>query len=137
MTYVLDKWILLCSGLASHIRSDDFDVRPLESADSVSDVDTGTSPNHALYSLSPSHENSYFYYLVRLTVILSDVNDTFFSVRATRAMVGDLKRSIEAAKPLQDQLQSWKESYDCFMSLGPLRSVSRASLDSNSSLGLA
>lgn len=134
-SYVLDKWILLFSGLASHIRHDDFDVLPLTAADFATDPDETNMPRGALDITQ--HQSSHFYHLVELTRILSRINDTFFTVRSSKETASNILLTFELAKPIRSQLHSWRESFERFSTLQQNFSASRGQLDGNISLGLA
>lgn len=129
-TYVLDKWMLLTAGIATHVKDDDFDVLPLTAADFVSDANGTDTQNN-----SPT-THRHFSHLVWLTTILSDIHNTFFTIKASKATARDFGATFELAKPLRSRLYSWKESFDLFHSLQRCPEY-RTKLDGNASLGFA
>lgn len=133
-TYVMDKWSFMSAGLCSHIRRDDFDVLPLSSTDFVSDADkTNQDGNSQKDNL---HEQSHFYHLVELSIILSDIMDSYFSIRASKMTTSNFALTLDLAKPLRSRLQSWKESFHSFY-VSQQNPGDRSWLDGNASLGLA
>ena len=133
-TYVLDKWTLLTAGITSHIKEDDFDVLPLTAADFVSDADGDVPDSPLSYA---SYELPHFSHLVQLTILLSDIQCAFFTIKASKATATDFERTSGLAKSLRSRLSSWKESFDRFHSLQKTNSESRIKLDGNVSLGVA
>lgn len=134
-TYVLDKWTLLTAGLTSHIKNDDFDVLPLTASDFVSDADGSSAQNSP--SGNASCDLPHFSHLVRLTKILSDIHDTFFTIKASKTTASDFARTFDSAKSLRSRLYSWKECFDRFHALQLSNCESRTKMDGNVSLGLA
>lgn len=143
--FVMDKWGFMSCGLASHIGKDDYDVSPLE----LQDLGPSAPPNELVCStLSASEDRasnartittSNFHYLVELTIILSDIRDTFFTVRASARTHSNLSLSLDLAKPLRARLKSWKNKYDVYAASHPDVSSGATSqrLDGSASLGLA
>lgn len=128
-TYALDKWGLMSSGLTSHINNDSFDVLPLTCADFVS----SNSGNLHTEEESLGPESSHFYHLIELSRILSDVIDSYFTIRARRDTATNFVLTLDLAKPLRSRLHSWKESYNAFVK----HAQDEQTLDGNASLGLA
>jgi hypothetical protein len=135
-TYVVDKWSYMSAGLTPLIKNEDFDVLPLTSIDFMSSDMEGLQKQEAIRD-DMIHENSHFYHLVTLSIILSDVIDSYFTIRASRSTATNFSLTLELAKPLRSRLHSWKESYDVFISQGQNDSRLEARLDGNASLGLA
>lgn len=133
-TYVMDKWTLLTAGLTSHIKDEDFDVLPLTAADFVSEADGPVAEDSP--SGHASYELPHFAHLVQLSMILSDIKCTFFTIKASSATASDFGRTSSLAKSLQSRLYSWKASFDRFR-LQQSHSESRNKLDGNVSLGIA
>lgn len=121
--WTMEKWISLGESVPSALRADDYDVEPLDSLDDMEDLaDTEdavaavhelalgrrppTSPGSAV-GVTESHR---FPHLVSLTAILSDVMQTFFTVRATAQTSTDLSLSLELAKPLRRRLKQWHDA---------------------------
>lgn len=147
--YVMDKWSFPSAGLATHIKREDFDVLPLTAKDFVSAELMGAdaSPRDTTTGADGGGgggetdilEDSHFYHLVELSCILSDVLDSFFTIRASNSTRCHFSRTIELARPLRTQLQRWKESFDQFIARRRPSDSRRAPsrLDGNVSLGLA
>lgn len=128
-TYVLDKWNLATAGLASHIHKDDYDVPSLTDADCAS--------LYGIEAADGSHSLTHFRHLVDLTIILSDITDSFFTVKACGATASNLSATIEISNDLQSRLYAWKASLDSITVMQPPSSASRTRLDGNASLVLA
>ncbi|KAF2109727.1 fungal-specific transcription factor domain-containing protein [Lophiotrema nucula] len=110
-TYVMDKWSLLGAGMPSNINDDYFDVpEPTLDDRDIKDFATSRPPSSAgqrpndLLAV-PTH----FYHLVRLTVILSDIVQAFYSIRATSQTANNFALSLDRAKPLRSRLKGWRE----------------------------
>jgi hypothetical protein len=134
--YSMEKWSFMSAGLPAHIKSEDFDVLPLTSLDFVS-PEYETLHNRDAIQKDQLHTQSHFYHLVELSAILSDILDTFFSIRASKLMATNFALTLERARPLRSRLQAWKLAYDTFASSIQNDSRSYARLDGNASLGLA
>lgn len=125
------------AGLPSYIKYEDFNVLPLSSADFISTEEESAhtkqdDPNQII--LLQSH----FYHLVELSVILADILDAFFTIRAVGRTSSNLSLSLELAKPFRARLKDWKANYDS-RPQPPQSSSSRhsANLDGNAALELA
>lgn len=106
---IMDKWASLGAGMPSHIRTDDFDVLPLSDSDLEPpslDPNSNSIPNY----LEPETDVIHFRLLSELTMILSDIMDSYFSLRATKLTSRDFHRSLELAHPLRSRLRTWNES---------------------------
>jgi hypothetical protein len=135
-TYVMDKWSFMSAGLTTLIKNEDFDVLPLTSIDFVSSDMEGLYQQEAIRD-DMIHEGSHFYHLVSLSMILSDVINSYFTIRASRSTATNFALTLELAKPLRSRLHAWKELYDAFVSKGQNDLRAQARLDGNASLGLA
>lgn len=92
----MDKWVALGAGMPSHLRSEDVDVQLLWPSDlEASDV------------MDAEH---HFRLLTELTTILSDITDTFFTVRATQRTCKDFALSFDLARSLRVRLREWSDS---------------------------
>lgn len=100
-TWMMEKWITLGESIPSILKDDDFDVEPL----SAEDMEDPLS-QQLEFELPTSH----FPYLVSLTVILSEVIDTFFTVRSAARTSTNLELSLEAAKPIRANLKQWHDA---------------------------
>lgn len=93
----MEKWYALARGMPSHIHDDESDVKPLEL-------------QHLKGSFSNSPETqSHFYHLVTLTTLLSEIQSTFYTVRATTRVANNLHASLELARPIRARLQAWND----------------------------
>ncbi|KAF8864317.1 hypothetical protein BDZ45DRAFT_737323 [Acephala macrosclerotiorum] len=137
--FIMDKWASLGAGMPSHIRTDDFDVLPLTEADlepPVLDPHSNAIPGF----LDPETDSNHFRLLSELTMILSDIMDSYYSLRATQRTSKDFTLSLELARPLRSRLKIWNDSLPPALALRqPDRVDSRGMtrLNSNPSLSLA
>jgi hypothetical protein len=137
--FIMDKWASLGAGMPSHIRSDDFDVLPLTESDLEPpslDPNSNTIPNF----LDPDTDSSHFRLLSDLTMILSDIMDSYYSLRATQRTSKDFTLSLDLARSLRTRLKMWNDSLPPGLALRqPERLDSRgmARLSGNPSLSLA
>ena len=97
---VMDKWTSLGAGMPSHIRANDVDVQPLW-------------PSDAEISEVPDAEY-HFRFLTELTSILSETNETFFTVQATKRYSKDFALSFDHARELRQRLRHWSETLEPF-----------------------
>ena len=108
--YIMDKWASLGAGMPSHIHSEDWDVLPITDSDleppSLDDVSVGTPTSF----LGLESDFLHFRYLAELTMILSDIMDSYYSLRATQRTCRDLNLSLEIARSLRARLKSWRDS---------------------------
>lgn len=131
----MDKWSFLGAGMPSHIKSEDFDIPPpILSSQSNFDHRPSSPSSDAAGCLSAG---PHFYHLVQLTIILSDIIDAFYSVRATSLTAQNFVLSLELAKPLQLRLKSWKDRFS--LSIRPISygSGTDIELDGNPALAFA
>ncbi|KAE8449259.1 hypothetical protein EG329_008426 [Mollisiaceae sp. DMI_Dod_QoI] len=137
--FIMDKWASLGAGMPSHIRSDDFDVLPLTEADlepPTLDPHSNAIPGF----LDPETDSNHFRLLSELTMILSDIMDSYYSLRATQRTSKDFTLSLELARPLRSRLKLWNDSLPPALALRqPERVDSRGMtrLSANPSLSLA
>ncbi|KAL4954527.1 fungal-specific transcription factor domain-containing protein [Aspergillus filifer] len=104
--YLTEKWIAFTRGMPSHIDDDEFDVPMI----SVTDRDDSLDPTVAVY---PEMRSNLFY-LTSLTTILSDIQRTYYTVKAVRRTAGDLEYSLEAARSTRGRLKEWRDHLpDC------------------------
>ncbi|EMC98539.1 hypothetical protein BAUCODRAFT_66783 [Baudoinia panamericana UAMH 10762] len=101
-TFVQDKWIALNFGRSSHIQADDWDVEPLVESD-FADHDRGPEASVGFWG-------QHFIKLCELTVIVDDIMHKMFSLKATKALHGNLEATLEVAKPLRLRLTEWHQS---------------------------
>lgn len=137
--FIMDKWASLGAGMPSHIRIDDFDVLPLTDND-LEPPGLDQNSNAIPSFLEPEADNSHFRLLSELTMILSDIMDSYYSLRATQRTSKDFTHSLDLARPLRSRLKAWNDSLPPELALRqPERVDSRgmARLSGNLSLSLA
>jgi hypothetical protein len=137
--FIMDKWASLGAGMPSHIRIDDWDVMPLFDSD-LESPSMDTNGNTIAGFLEPEADTSHFRLLSELTLILSDIMDAYFTVRATQRTSKDYTLSLDLARPLRSRLKAWNDSLPPALALRHaerLDSRGMARLSGNPSLSLA
>ena len=135
----MDKWASLGAGMPSHIRTDDYDVLPLTESD-LKQPTLDANSNMVPEFLEPNTDCSHFRLLSELTKILSDIMDSFYSLRATNRTSKDFALSLDLAQPLRTRLKVWNDSLPPALALRQpeqLDSRGMARLSGNPSLSLA
>jgi Fungal specific transcription factor domain len=97
--WVMEKWVALSRGMPSHLHDDDSDVTPISISDIQNTLSSTYGDNHA-----------HLCHLVSLTRILSDIQHTYYTVRAISRTSSDLHYSLDAARPLRARLKDWRDS---------------------------
>ena len=136
---IMDKWASLGAGMPSHVRADDFDVLPLTDND-LEHASLDPNSNAIPGFLEPETDFTHFRLLSELTMILSDIMDSYYSLRATQRTSKDFTHSLDLARPLRSRLKAWNDSLPPALALRqPERVDSRgmARLSGNPSLSLA
>jgi hypothetical protein len=137
--FIMDKWASLGAGMPSHIRTDDFDVLPLQKADL--EASRPDSNPHGIQAFTdPESDCEHFRLLAELTAILSDIIDSFYTVRAAQRTSKDFILSLDLARPLRSRLKTWNDSLPPAMCLRPMERIDSqglALLSANPSLSLA
>jgi hypothetical protein len=90
--------------------------------------------------LEPEAEGHHFRLLSELTMILSDIMDSYYSLRATQRTSKDFTLSLDIARPLRSRLKSWNDSLPPALALRHAERVDSrgiARLSGNPSLSLA
>ena len=138
-TFIQDKWLALNSGRTSHIFTDDWDV-PMLTEDDFADKDRSAEGTDVPMGMACLH----FIKLCELTIIVDDILKDLFSIKATKALHGNLEATLEVAKPLRLHLTDWYQSLPTgFLprhdpgSPDSIRRKSLHELDANGSLHLA
>lgn len=111
--FMQDKWGALVYGRGSHIRSEDWDVQPLDSSDFP---ETAKDDNNEEGSADIEKGKLTFLNMISLTQIVAQILDEFFTLKALRTP-RSLHGALEAAKPLQLQLKSWHANMPPYLSL--------------------
>ena len=107
--FIMDKWASLGAGMPSHIRNDDYDVLPL-SEDDLEPPSLESDSNDAPSLLAPETQSNHFRLLSELTLILSDIIDSYYTLRATQRTSKDFTLSLDLARPLRSRLKAWNDS---------------------------
>jgi hypothetical protein len=97
-TFIVDIWISIDTPGGRSIRNDEFDVLLPRQLNMTAD------------ELSAQAEEPHFTCLVELSHLLSQICDTYYTVRATKELGSDLFKSLELAKPLRSNLNDCKQS---------------------------
>jgi hypothetical protein len=137
--FIMDKWASLGAGMPSHIRVDDYDVLPLTESD-LEPPSLDPNSNGIPGFLEPEADSSHFRLLSELTMILSDIMDSYYSLRAIQRTSKDFTLSLDLARSLRSRLKMWNDSLPPALALRqPERLDSRgmARLSGNPSLSLA
>jgi hypothetical protein len=100
-TVVMDLWVSVDSPGGRSISPADYDVPalPADDGDDGSDDDAGGMRDAA----------NHFYHLVNLTGLLSQIYETYYTVRATKDTATDLFKSLEFARPLRSALNDCRQ----------------------------
>lgn len=107
--FIMDKWASLGAGMPSHIRVEDFDVLPLNDTD-LEPPSLDPNSNIVPGFLEPEADSHHFRLLSELTMILNDIMDSYYSVRATQRTSKDFMLSLDLARPLRTRLKDWNDS---------------------------
>ncbi|KAG9235003.1 fungal-specific transcription factor domain-containing protein [Amylocarpus encephaloides] len=138
--FVMDKWASLGAGMPSHIRSDDFDVSFLTDND-LEPPTPHPNANAIPAFLEPEADTSHFRLLADLTLILSDIMDHYYTLRAAQRTSKHYQLSLSLAKPLRKRLKDWNDSLPPALALRQPQERadpgSMARLSGNPSLSLA
>lgn len=113
---IMDKWASLGAGMPSHIRNEDWDVLPLTESD-LEPPTIEETPNPISGSIESESELHHFRLLSELTMILNDIMDSYYSLRAIRRTSKDFTYSLDLARPLRTRLKTWNDSLPPSMGL--------------------
>jgi hypothetical protein len=97
--YAEDKWRSLLLGRPPYIHSQEWDIEDLDASDFGS-----------LSSDKPDDARNLFRNFISLTRIAESIQETFYSLRAAQRLSVDMAASIQAARPLLQQLEAWRSS---------------------------
>ncbi|KAJ9633471.1 hypothetical protein H2204_007021 [Knufia peltigerae] len=98
----MEKWHALARGMPSHIRDDESDVQPLQIQDLSGNSDA-------------TEDGLHFFCLVTLTSLLSEIQNTFYTVRAIKTTANDLHTSLDLGRSIRIRLQEWKDGLPDFL----------------------
>lgn len=97
-TFIMDAWVSLDSPGGRSIHSDDYDVLRLR---------LGGNPLYDVDAIPDDAHN--FYHVTTITNLLSQIYETYYTVRAVKATAGDLFKSLELARPLRSALNECRQ----------------------------
>ena len=103
--FMQDKWGALVHGCPAHISDANWAVPPLAEADFEEDLDETRTGNQ---SAGTESTRLLFCAMVSLTLILSEILETFYSVKKGHQI--DTRAILERAKPIQISLRNWHAS---------------------------
>ncbi|KAI1610285.1 hypothetical protein EDD36DRAFT_321284 [Exophiala viscosa] len=98
-TFIMDAWVSLESPGGRSINSDDYDVLQLRA---------GTNSLHDVNAIPDNAHN--FYHIATISCLLSQVYETYYTVRAVKATAADLFKALELARPLRSALNECRQS---------------------------
>lgn len=136
---IMDKWASLGAGMPSHIRSDDTDVSPLSESD-LEPPSLDPNSNAIPGFIEPEADCSHFRLLSELTMILSDIIQSYYTIQASKRTSKDFTLSLELARPLRSRLRAWNENLPPALAIKQpdrLSDSGMARLSGNPSLSLA
>ncbi|OAA46814.1 fungal specific transcription factor [Metarhizium rileyi] len=101
--FIEDKWMSLLLGRPPYIRRNEWDTSELDSAD--------FEPHSASYPETlGAGPYTAFRDMARLALVADSIQESLYSLHACQKLADDLQSSIQAAKPLFDQLNAWRAS---------------------------
>ncbi|KUL83677.1 hypothetical protein ZTR_07504 [Talaromyces verruculosus] len=101
--YVEDKWRSLLIGRPPFLDREEWDVQGLDDVDFVID---GQGEAH---DRNEEH-GAIFRSFAKLAIIADNIHQTFYTLRASQRMCEDFRISINAARPIREELQAWYTS---------------------------
>ena len=117
--YMQDKWGALIHGRPCLIHSDDWGVRPVDLRDFP---ETAEDDSEEEGSSEIEKGRLCFINMISLTEILTEILDTFFTLKATSAIAreGDnaITATLERAKPIQLKLKEWYTNLPSLLAVG-------------------
>jgi hypothetical protein len=126
--YVMEKWTSLWHGMPTHLHESDCDVDLLTAEDfEIEPSDTRET----------SGLNSHFYHLTTLTIILSDIVSTYYTVQGVKTTANNFQLSLDLAKAARAKLKDWQDHLPPHLRNRGKLSSNVAQLDGNASLHLA
>lgn len=128
--YMQDKWGALIHGRPSLIHPEDWAVRPVETRDFP---ETAEDDDDEEGSSEIEKGRLTFVHMISLTEILTEILDTFFTLRATNELESEgdnaMMATLERAKPIQLKLKEWHST------LPPMLAIERTKARKLSSTG--
>ncbi|KAK0102211.1 Fungal specific transcription factor [Cadophora gregata] len=120
--FMQDKWGSLTHGRPSLIHAEDWSVRPVETRDFP---ETAEDDDEEEGSSDIETGRLTYIHMISLTEILTNILNTFFTVRAMANLNSDsenaMKKTLELAKPIQLQLKDWHAKLPKSLAIGETR----------------
>jgi hypothetical protein len=108
--YIMDKWASLGAGMPSFIRNEDWDVSSLAESDRETTIYDDQESDVMGCFTGQFDTESHFRMLAELTMVLSDIMDAYYTVKASQRTSNDFGLSLELARPLRSRLKVWNDS---------------------------
>jgi hypothetical protein len=107
--FMQDKWGALIHGRPSLIHLENWCVKPVEARDFPESSEDDEEEEEGSSDIETGHLT--FINMISLTEILTDILDTFFTLRATARLSNERENAmtvtLEKAKPIQLRLKDW------------------------------
>lgn len=117
--YMQDKWGALVHGRPALIHQDDWLVKPVETRDFP---ETAEDDSEEEGSSEVENGRLTFVSMISLTEILTEILDTFFTLRATTNLGSEgenaMTMTLEKAKPIQLKLKEWYAKLPLSLAVG-------------------
>jgi hypothetical protein len=117
--YMQDKWGALVHGRPALIHRDDWLVKPVETRDFPETADDDSEEEG---SSEVENGRLTFVSMISLTEILTEILDTFFTLRATTNLGSEgenaMTMTLEKAKPIQLKLKEWYANLPLSLAVG-------------------
>lgn len=120
--FMQDKWGALIHGRPSLIHLDNWSVQPVEARD-FPESSRDDEEEEGSSDIETGHLT--FINMISLTEILTDILDTFFTIRATASLSNERENAmtvtLEKAKPIQLRLKDWHVKLPQCLAIGETR----------------
>jgi hypothetical protein len=107
--YLEDKWRSLLTGRPPFIDREEWDVQGLDDADFVVDGQGEIHEQGQSHDRNVDH-GAIFRSFTKLAIIADNIHQTFYTLKASQRMCEDFRISINAARPIREELQAWYAS---------------------------
>jgi hypothetical protein len=136
--YMQDKWGALIHGRPSLIHREDWALRPVEARDFP---ETAEDDDDEEGSSEIEKGRLTFVYMISLTEILTEILDTFFTLRATNELEAEgenaMMVTLERAKPIQLRLKEWHSTLPQMLAVGQTKARKLSSTGESAQLDLS
>jgi hypothetical protein len=133
-----DKWGALIHGRPSLIHREDWALRPVEARDFP---ETAEDDDDEEGSSEIEKGRLTFVYMISLTEILTEILDTFFTLRATNELEAEgenaMMVTLERAKPIQLRLKEWHSTLPQMLAVGQTKARKLSSTGESAQLDLS